>query len=25
MYRWDFAPVLANADLLAAGLLNTLA
>ena len=24
MYRWDFAPVLANADLLAAGLLNTL-
>ncbi len=24
MYRWDFAPVLANADLLALGLLNTL-
>jgi polar amino acid transport system permease protein len=24
MYRWDFAPVLANADLLAAGLVNTL-
>jgi polar amino acid transport system permease protein len=24
MYRWDFAPVLAHADLLAAGLLNTL-
>jgi polar amino acid transport system permease protein len=25
MYRWDFAPVLANADLLAQGLANTLA
>ena len=24
MYRWDFSPVVANADLLAAGLLNTL-
>jgi polar amino acid transport system permease protein len=24
MYRWDFSPVLANADLLALGLLNTL-
>lgn len=24
MYRWDFGPVLANADLLAAGLANTL-
>lgn len=24
MYRWDFTPVLANADLLALGLLNTL-
>ncbi len=24
MYRWDFWPVIANADLLAAGLLNTL-
>jgi polar amino acid transport system permease protein len=24
MYRWDFAPVLANADLLVAGLVNTL-
>lgn len=24
MYRWDFSPVIANADLLAAGLLNTL-
>jgi len=24
MYRWDFSPVAANADLLAAGLLNTL-
>jgi polar amino acid transport system permease protein len=24
MYRWDFGPVLANADLLAAGLVNTL-
>src|SRR3954471_15789236 len=24
MYRWDFAPVLANAPLLAQGLLNTL-
>ncbi|OFX05479.1 MAG: ABC transporter permease [Alphaproteobacteria bacterium RIFCSPHIGHO2_12_FULL_66_14] len=24
MYRWDFTPVLANADLLAAGLVNTL-
>jgi polar amino acid transport system permease protein len=25
VYRWDFAPVLANADLLAQGLVNTLA
>ena len=24
MYRWEFSPVIANADLLAAGLLNTL-